>query len=65
MRHRLTGNLIYELPFRITVARSPRPIAPPYTHDGTRRQLDFVLNDRPLAFDSIRCEGSVFNADPD
>jgi hypothetical protein len=66
VRHRLTGNLIYELPFGINVAAIVTAnSAAPYNHTtGRDDNLDFVLNDRPagVRFNSLRGD-SFFNTD--
>jgi hypothetical protein len=66
VRHRLTGNLIYELPFRINVAGIVTAnSAAPYNHTtGRDDNLDFVLNDRPagVRFNSLRGD-PFFNID--
>jgi hypothetical protein len=66
VRHRLTGNVIYELPFRINVAAIVTAnSAAPYNHTtGRDDNLDFVLNDRPVGvrFNALRGD-SFFNTD--
>jgi hypothetical protein len=66
VRHRLTGNLIYELPFQVTVAAiATANSAAPYNHTtGRDDNLDFVVNDRPagVRFNSLRGD-PFFNAD--
>jgi hypothetical protein len=58
VRHRWTGNLIYELPFHINVAAiATANSAAPYNHTtGRDDNLDFVINDRPagVPFNSLR-----------
>jgi hypothetical protein len=62
----LTGNVIYELPFRITVAGIVTAnSAAPYNHTtGRDDNLDFVLNDRPagVRFNALRGD-PFFNTD--
>jgi len=66
VRHRLTGNVMYELPFRINVAAIVTAnSAAPYNHTtGRDDNLDFVLNDRPagVRFNALRGDG-YFNTD--
>ncbi|MGE3508590.1 MAG: carboxypeptidase regulatory-like domain-containing protein [Vicinamibacterales bacterium] len=66
VRHRLTGNLIYELPFRVNVAAiMTANSAAPFNHTtGRDDNLDFVLNDRPagVRFNSLRGD-PFFNTD--
>jgi hypothetical protein len=66
VRHRLTGNVIYELPFRINVAAivTANSAAPYNQTTGRDDNLDFVLNDRPagVRFNSLRGD-SFFNTD--
>jgi hypothetical protein len=66
VRHRLTGNVIYELPFRLNVAAIVTAnSAAPYNHTtGRDDNLDFVLNDRPagVRFNSLRGD-PFFNTD--
>jgi hypothetical protein len=66
VRHRMTGNLIYELPFHINVAAiATANSAAPYNHTtGRDDNIDFVLNDRPagVRFNSLRGD-PFFNTD--
>jgi len=66
VRHRFTGNVIYELPFRINIAGIVTAnSAAPYNYTtGRDDNLDFVLNDRPagVRFNSVR-GSSLFIAD--
>jgi hypothetical protein len=66
VRHRLTANVIYELPFRINVAGIlTANSAAPYNHiTGRDDNLDFVLNDRPagVRFNALRGD-PFFNTD--
>jgi hypothetical protein len=66
VRHRFTGNVIYELPFRINVAGIVTAnSAAPYNHTtGRDDNLDFVINDRPagVRFNALRGD-PFFNTD--
>jgi len=66
VRHRFTGNVIYELPYRINVAAivTANSAAPYNQTTGRDDNLDFVLNDRPagVRFNSLRGDG-FFNTD--
>jgi len=58
VRHRFTGNVVYELPYRINVAGIVTAnSAAPYNHTtGRDDNLDFVTNDRPagVRFNDLR-----------
>jgi hypothetical protein len=66
VRHRLTANLIYELPGGVNVSTIVTAnSAPPYNHTtGLDNNLDFVRNDRPAGVrpNSLRGE-AYFNTD--
>jgi len=66
VRHRITGNVIYSLPFDVQVSSIiTANTAPPYTHTtGTDNNLDFVNNDRPAGVGpySLRAD-SYFQTD--
>ena len=58
MRHRFTGNVVYQLPFDINAAAIVTAnSAAPYNHTtGRDDNLDFVTNDRPagVRFNALR-----------
>lgn len=66
VRHRLTSNVIYELPFGVNVAGivTANSAAPYNRTTGRDDNLDFVINDRPAGarFNSLRGD-PFFNAD--
>jgi hypothetical protein len=66
VRHRFTANVIYQLPFGLSVAGIVTAnSAAPYNHTtGRDDNLDFVLNDRPagVRFNALRGD-PFFNAD--
>ena len=66
IRHRLTSNVVYELPFRFNVAAivTANSAAPYNRTTGRDDNLDFVNNDRPagVPFNSLR-GAPFFNAD--
>jgi hypothetical protein len=66
VRHRFTGNAIYQLPFRISVSGivTANSAAPYNLTTGRDDNLDFVLNDRPagVRFNARRGD-PFFNAD--